>query len=170
LVAGDSVTADAIWKKLDVPYIIDGTVAIGAAGGANVTVRPGVRFECKNSSVIKTGFGLPGALIANGAPDDSIVFTGHLPDTVWGSADTVKGGLMFGDQTVAATSVTYALIEKATAGVFVGADVTIRNCTIRNNQSYGIGFYNDSIPKARISDNAFGDPKSNPSGDTLTLH
>jgi hypothetical protein len=171
-VTGDKVDADAIWKKHDAPYIVEGEVRIESATGSTVTIRPGTRFELLQEAFFSIGYAQTGSIIANGTATDSIIFTGHTAGAPWGGTNTDGAGFEMWTGTAATTSLTYCLIEKATAGVFVDtkANVTIKNCTIRDNSGFGIGYFNSTIPITNISSNTYGTTGSNPDGDLVNLN
>lgn len=171
-VTGNKVEANSIWKKHDVPYIVEGEVRIEAATGSTVTIQPGARFEFLQEAYLSIGYAQTGALIANGTATDSIVFTAHGAGVPWGYDGSDGAGIMLYEGTAGTTSLTYCLIEKATSGVYVNTkvNVTINKCTISDNEAFGIGYYNEETPIAGISDNTYGAADSNPSGDMINLN
>jgi len=161
-VEGDYVESSATWKKHDAPYIVKGTVAIGSDKGAPaVTIMPGAKFELLQEAYFEIGYSNAGALIANGTATDSIVFTSHNDGVFWGYSGDNAGGLWVGDGAATTTSFTYCIIEKATAGVYLDMAATVKNCTIRNNEGFGIVIADEGTD-ANVSDNVYLD---NGSGD-----
>lgn len=155
-VNGDDVASSAIWKKHDAPYIINGVVHIGSDNGATITIRPGARFELLQDAYLEVGYANTAALIANGTATDSIVFTSHMDGVFWGYAGSNPGGIWFGSKTAATSSLTYCVIEKATNGVYLDKPVTIKQCTIRNNEEYAIYVSTDGAA-ATIAENVYAD-------------
>ena len=99
---------------------------------------PGAKFELLQEAYFEIGYSNAGALIANGTATDSIVFTSHNDGVFWGYSGDNAGGLWVGDGAATTTSFTYCIIEKATAGVYLDMAATVKNCTIRNNEGFGI--------------------------------
>ncbi|MBN1576587.1 MAG: right-handed parallel beta-helix repeat-containing protein [Chitinispirillaceae bacterium] len=166
LVKADAVETDAIWKKHDVPYVVDGHVAIKAPSGVTVTIRPGAAFLLKDNAYLSVGVNNEGTLIAEGTESDSISFADYSSGTNWGSGTsaTYSGGIWIDDMATATTSVKYCTITKATTGIWVNTvDATVKNCSITDCQYYGI--YLNDCPATNIADNAFS---GNGSGDTGT--
>lgn len=156
-VEGDYVESSATWKKHDAPYIVKGTVAIGSEKGAPaVTIMPGAKFELLQEAYFEIGYSNAGALIANGTATDSIVFTSHNDGVFWGYSGDNAGGLWVGDGAATTTSFTYCIIEKATAGVYLDMAATVKNCTIRNNEGFGIVIADEGTD-ANVSDNVYPD-------------
>lgn len=101
------------------------------------------------------------ALIANGTATDSIVFTTHTDGVFWGYDGPKAGGLWVGSEAASTTSFTYCIIEKATAGVYLNKAATVKSCTIRNNEGFGIMIGAEGAD-ANVSGNVYLD---NGSGD-----
>lgn len=161
-VEGYNVESSATWKKHDAPYIVKGTVAIGSENGtAVVTIMPGARFELLQDAYFEIGYAGSGALIANGTATDSIVFTTHTDGVFWGYDGPKAGGLWVGSEAASTTSFTYCIIEKATAGVYLNKAATVKSCTIRNNEGFGIMIGAEGAD-ANVSGNVYLD---NGSGD-----
>jgi hypothetical protein len=166
LVFGGAVTHTGTWKKHGVPYFFSNAVWIGSVPGVTITMSPGVVCMFSAGAYLEVGYTNTAALIANGTAQDSIKFTNAAGGGYWGSDGADAGGILLYDKTATTTSLTYCLIEGATAGIFVQADVTIRNCTIRDNQGYGIGYHDNTIPTANVTDNTL----SNNNPDTTILN
>lgn len=161
-VTGDEVESSATWKKHDAPYIVKDKVAIGSENGTPVvTIMPGTRFELLQDAYFEIGYSGSGALIANGTATDSIVFTTHTDGVFWGYGGSDGGGLWVGSEAAGTTSFTYCIIEKATAGVYLNKAATVKNCSIRNNEGFGIVIGAEGAD-ANVSDNVYPD---NGSGD-----
>jgi parallel beta-helix repeat protein len=154
LIQSDVVESDAVWKKHDAEYVVSGTQDIGAPSGVTVTIRPGAQFKLKDNAYISVGESEEGTLIAEGTPDDSIVFTNYSTGTKWGygSTATNSGGIWVDDFSTDNTSLKYCVIENATSGVYVAdAAVSISHCRISGNDFYGIYFADGGQPKDSAS-------------------
>ncbi len=141
-VFGEDVNTSAIWKKHNVPYVINGWVYLESA---MLTILPGCRLEFTQYSHI---FVDKGTFIAQGTPTDSIIFTRNIARTNWGDnqyRDTVignsDGGIVIGYYANSQTSLRYCVVEYATFGISVDAPaVEISNCSVRNCTYEGIIF------------------------------
>jgi hypothetical protein len=178
-VTGSAVKEDAIWKTHygAVPYVVDGKIDIGSATGATVTIRPRTRFEFTQNSHITIGYGSTGTLIADAYPVnfggdqedivlEAITFTSHVDGAFWGASG--YAGINMWEGATGTTIFRNCEIQFATGGVFYDTktDPTIRDCFITRNQTYGIGYYNTSVPHTNVHDNYF----QNNATDTLYLH
>jgi hypothetical protein len=166
-VLGEAVTQSGMWKKHDAPYIVDGTLDIGATAGVTITIQPGAQFRLVADAYIQVGYTYPATVLANGTTTDPIVFTGHVDGSFWGydNSATRGGGIWFGNKATTITSFTYCTVEKATHGFFVDGPVKIQNCTIRDNKYYGMIIDADGAT-ATVTPNTFS---GNGTGDSHTL-
>jgi hypothetical protein len=138
-VEGENVKVSGLWKKHDAPYLVNGTLDVSNVTGVTITIQPGANFELVADAYLEVGYGNTGAVIANGTTADPITFTQHSSGVYWGYDNGDRsGGVWIGDHAATTTSFTYCTIEKATTGVFVDAAVTVKNCTITDNQYYGM--------------------------------
>lgn len=163
-VTGDGVTKDATWKKHDASYIVDGTVAVDDPTGPTVTIRPGSKFELVKDASFDVGYSDAGAIIANGTPTDSIIFTNKVTGTYWGVNSNEAGGFQFWGGTASTSLLKYCVINSATCGIYDDGPVTVENCSITNCQTYGVTFFTDATPNT-VSGNFF---HGNVVGDTAT--
>jgi parallel beta-helix repeat protein len=148
-IESDYIEQDAVWKKHDAAYVVDGSNHIGAGSGATVTIRPGTRFELRDNAYISVGENEEGTLIAEGTETDSIVFTAYSSGTSWGYGTSAEGsgGIWIDDYATANTSLQYCAIEKATSGIYIrDAEVSISNCRISDNDFFGIFFADGGTP------------------------
>jgi len=134
---------NAVWKKMDLPYIFSGKTIIGSSTGkiSKVTIMPGVVCKFEEGACIKLGdfaFG-SGVLIAKGTPSDSIYFINNSPGSIWG--DEISG-IWVGPETPAGTRFEYCSIQNATTGIFVWllGKITVLNCLIKNCEENGVTF------------------------------
>jgi len=144
------------WKKQDSPYVVHGTIDIGSIAGDSLIILPGAQFRFTDDSYIEVGLGNPGALIAVGTVSDSISFTSHTSSIKWGygTEENSSGGIYFESQATTESALKYCIVEKATAGVYVDANVTIQNCSLRNNDHHGIAI-TSSAASPTISNNSY---------------
>ncbi len=163
-VTGNAIMASATWKKYDAPYIIDtGSIDIDDPSGPVITIQPGAKFEFNPGTFIQVGriSGSTGAIIANGTPTDSIIFTKRDTLTTdstsyWGDTGSEKGGLSFWPGATPATSLQYCVINGAVWGIYddAPAAVTVKNCSITNCLAYGIAF--DTLASQKnVSNNSY---------------
>lgn len=134
---------NAVWKKMDLPYIFSGTTMIGSFTGkiSKVTIMPGVVCKFEEDACIKVGdfrFG-SGVLIAKGTLSDSIYFINNSPGGVWG--DEISG-IWVGPETPFGATFEYCSIQNATTGIFVWlmGRITALNCLIKNCEANGVTF------------------------------
>lgn len=133
---------NAVWKKMDLPYIFSGTTMIGSSAGkiSKVTIMPGVVCKFEKDACIKVGdfrFG-SGELIAKGTESDSIYFINKSQGSVWG--DSISG-IWIGPETPGARF-EYCSIQNANTGIFVWlmGRITVLNCLIKNCEANGVTF------------------------------
>ncbi|MBD3322015.1 MAG: DUF5011 domain-containing protein, partial [Chitinivibrionales bacterium] len=149
LIEQDAVEQDAVWKKHDASYVVDGSIKVESASGATLTIRPGARFELKEGAYFDVGESEEGTLIAEGTEIDSIVFTSYSSGTAWGygSSATYSGGIWIDDFATSNTSLKYCVIDSATTGIYiVDASVAVSNCRIADNTWFGIYFDDGGTP------------------------
>ncbi|MBN1756975.1 MAG: right-handed parallel beta-helix repeat-containing protein [Chitinispirillaceae bacterium] len=166
LIKADDVENDAVWKKHDVPYVVEGEAAIEATSGVTVTIRPGTSFLLKDNAYISVGETNEGTLIAEGTSSDSISFAVYSSGTKWGygTSATYSGGIWIGDVANTNTSLKYCSISNATSGIYIDSvEPTVQHCSISDCEYYGI-YLNDALG-TNIADNSFS---GNGSGDTGT--
>ncbi|MBD3419131.1 MAG: hypothetical protein GF398_03330 [Chitinivibrionales bacterium] len=159
LIEGDDVEDDAVWKKHDAPYIVDGTIDIGATGGTLVTIRPGAQFELLTDAYFQVGYSGVATLAANGTQSDPITFTASVSGTYWGydrsSSGAGNGGIYLDNEATSNTSLTWCTIEKATNGIYIdNVAVTVQNCTIKDSEHYAVYAERDTDVTG-IADNTY---------------
>ena len=117
----DDVKADAVWKKNDVAYVVEGHVAIEAANGVTVTVRPGAEFLFKDNAYLSVGESDEGTFIAEGSASDSISFAVYSDGTKWGygTSATYSGGIWIDEMANANTSLKYCSIRAMPLPAFI---------------------------------------------------
>ncbi len=140
-----TISHDATWLNLPILYRIFGNITIlgtdGDDGVTTLTLQPGVelRFNRSTRFIVGTSSGNPGALVAEGTAGNPIIFT---------SAQEVKTpgdwyGIIFYQTSASLSSLNHCIVEYAGysswGGIYIyNSSPQINNCTIRNNQNYGI--------------------------------
>lgn len=81
---GSTITSDLTLTKANSPYLINDT-AQRVNQGATLTIEPGVVIKFRNASWLLAD----GNIVADGTPDDPIVFTSFADDTYGGDMDGV---------------------------------------------------------------------------------
>lgn len=79
---GSAVSADAVWRNLGVPYLLNG---LSVEGSAVLTLEPGTRLELLPGGGVYVGWSGPGTLRAIGTPDHPVTFTSDLGAPIRGS-------------------------------------------------------------------------------------
>lgn len=160
-VRNQKVTKTQTWRKLGVPYRINGVVSINDAS-ARITVEPGARFEFQEEARLDVE---AGTLVAEGTEQAPIVFTG---------LDASKGywsGLTF--QSNSANSLDYVEVSYAGAsgynfshqGIRVAGQLTLKNSTVKENERKGVSVISGAT--FNKSDNTFENngPNNSPDDD-----
>ncbi|MGE5671557.1 MAG: right-handed parallel beta-helix repeat-containing protein [Fibrobacterota bacterium] len=149
---------DAVWRKMDLPYIFSQITVIGSfsAGASSVTIMPGVVCKFEKNAGIRIGdpsFGV-GILIAKGTPEDSIFFINSSPDVKWGDS---SAGIWIGTESPVNTVFEYCSIRNATTGIYVSsAKVNVSNCRVTGCDFNGITFnYGSPYDSSAFKDNFF---------------
>jgi hypothetical protein len=160
-VEGYNVESSATWKKHDAPYIVKGTVAIGSENGtAVVTIMPVPDLNCCKMHTLKLAMPFRCTYCKwYRYRLDSLYYPHRW--SLLGYDGPKAGGLWVGSEAASTTSFTYCIIEKATAGVYLNKAATVKSCTIRNNEGFGIMIGAEGAD-ANVSGNVYLD---NGSGD-----
>jgi hypothetical protein len=180
LVKGSKVDSNSVWKFHNgAPYVVSGEVRVESAEGATLTIRPKVTLQFMQRSFVNVGYAHTGALIADGTaaendPDpqlSTITFESFADGVFWGSETTNGAGIELWNGTAGTTLLKNCRITKAIAGVYVDTKtaVTIKNCTIDANKTYGIAYFNKNTPITNIADNTGSNPSGN-SDTPVNLH
>ncbi len=114
-VSGGTISLDATWQNIGLPYVITGNITIqgtnGEDGVTTLTLQPGVelRFNRSTRFIIGASSGNPGALIAEGTETDPILFT---------SAQEVKVpgnwyGIIFYQTSTSLSTISHCIVEYA---------------------------------------------------------
>ena len=155
LVNGDTVSTAQAWPALDVPYLLRGDVAVGAA----LTIAPGATLVFQQDVYMNVNSS--GSLTAQGqaGAGQQITFTGELAQAgSW-------GGIWFSSTKMPTNILDYVSVSygggRATgsssrfpANIYVyGSQVTVTNSTISNSANYGIFW--DSNSTVNQSGNTF---------------
>lgn len=144
---------DAVWERMDIPYVFSGRTIIGSDKSAMVTIKPGTVCKFEKDASLRVGdpgFGV-GVLIAKGTQTDSIHFINNVADEFWGGADMYTGGvygIWVGLEAPENTAFEYCSIKNAANGigiVSVVPRVTIANCLITGCDSNGVVFLGGGV-------------------------
>ena len=114
------IASNTTWTKASLPYIINGTSAVGP--GVTLTIQNGVQVIFNGFYI----FNVDGTLLANGLPGDSVVITGITSGIVYPGL-TIRSG---GTGTFAFTK-----IQNAYSGITTqsGSTVSIKNSRFTGN-------------------------------------
>lgn len=129
------VTRSATWRNLGIPYLFELTAYIGGTARPVVTIEPGTQLLFARDASISVGtWNGTGSLVAVGQAGKPIKFTSDL------NRPGAWGGITFTADAGKETRLENVLIEYATNGVSVEADLGgfIKNSTIRNSSELGI--------------------------------
>ncbi|MBI5440547.1 MAG: right-handed parallel beta-helix repeat-containing protein [Deltaproteobacteria bacterium] len=143
---GVAIQADATWPKCDLPYLVQGEVAVVGSVGVKLTIEPGVTVRFAPGASIRMGGGGSserGALIAKGTEAAPILFTS-------GGSSPAPGdwaGLRFYNGPVGVQNeVQYATIEYGGNGSYggiykwgaSGGDLALHRVTVRKSNASGV--------------------------------
>ncbi|MCI5188334.1 MAG: right-handed parallel beta-helix repeat-containing protein [Candidatus Electrothrix sp. AS4_5] len=146
-----TVKNDALWHKLDTPYILRNiTVASQSAEPAVLTIEAGTELRFAEEGGIVIGdTDQPGKLVAQGQADKLIIFTSNQTEKTKGwwnhlrFTETDAGSILahctveYGGRLN--TSYKYA----GNVMIYGAGNVSISNCTISNSGTNGVYFHND---------------------------
>ncbi|MDA8139619.1 MAG: right-handed parallel beta-helix repeat-containing protein, partial [Desulfobacteraceae bacterium] len=163
-VVSGNITKDAVWTSV-IPYLIKANPKIqgtdGADGITSLTIMPGARLKFDYSASLKVGdtAGAPGALFAQGAKDNMILFTSNQPSPAPGN----WSGIHFYPTTQPGSLLDFCVIEYGGANmgggysgaVCFGSNIIVRNSTIRNCANYGLQINGAAASAATIQCNTF---------------
>lgn len=154
-VQGCTLTKDARWRKLAVPYrILDSELSVNTAG-VDLTLDPGCRLEFGAGNEFNVGAQNGSTLFAKGTATESITLTA-IENATW-------AGLTFNDHATDGTEnpaggcyLDYVVIDHAGGGSADGALINIydskpilKNLTLTNSTGFAIRAYgsaNNTIP------------------------
>ncbi len=125
------------WKKQTCDYYVSYEVQID--GTSTVTIEPGTVIKFNSGINMNVGYASNGTLVAEGTADLPIVFTSSASSP---TAGAWTGLLFYGYST--SSKLKYCTIEYAGSQSYSGAVyiddclVSFDNCTIKNNDGYGI--------------------------------
>jgi PKD repeat protein len=144
LVSGNDVDhAEVTWKKQSVPYLISNDVYVQSSTGAILNIEAGTTIAFSGNAAMYVGYssGTFGTLKCVGTVNEPITFTS-------GSASKSEGDwefLWFDSGTSSNTILEYCIVEYGGGysdnyGMIhlEECEITIRNSTITNSQSFGI--------------------------------
>jgi hypothetical protein len=145
-----TVTNNALWHKLDTPYLLENvTVAGQSAAPAVLTIEPGTELRfVEEGGMIIGDTDQPGKLVAQGQVDKPIVFTSNQTDKTKGWWARLRFNATDAGSTLAYSTVEYGGrlhgIYKYAGNIMIsGAEnVSVSNCTISNSSTNGVYFDN----------------------------
>lgn len=133
-IVNDFSLANATWKKLSVPYFINGYIHVN--GGLAIEAGSTYKFST-NGAIEFGGYNNTTATIV-GTATNPITFTSSAAAPTAGN----WVGLHFNDKAQPNTAMRYCIVEyagKDNASVIVnGSSIAMTNCIIRNGNNYGI--------------------------------
>jgi hypothetical protein len=150
---GSDVTTDQTWSPSGNPHIIDNTIDVDS--NATLTILPGCIIKFAGGTELQCGYSSPGAIIAVGKPDSTILFTSNAVTPAEGDWQDV--GIY--DYAMPTTQFMYCTFEYGGAiewgygEIYVQEDTVakIDHCKIWKSGNYGVvawgpaSFTNDSI-------------------------
>jgi PKD repeat protein len=171
LVRGDNVEqADITWRNQGAPYIMDGDISLGTETGARLVIEPGTMLKfTENTSFSIGNSGKFGVLVADGEPDNQIVFTSGAPAGFESGGDW--DGIWFYEGTGNSTLLDHCHISYAGGYGTSSGNLNVRNGSpgvpeisnslIAHSAAWGVYINNSSEPT--LTDVTF---ENNQSGDT----
>jgi len=165
---GTYTLANATWRKLNIPYYIDGTAEIQSTSGATLTIEPGTTIKFTQGSQIEVAYnsGKYGKIIAQGTASEPIIFTSAAPDGAQSNGDwdaillyegTMSGTIFDNCKILYGGGYTssYGQIHISNSG----SNVTVSNCEIAYSGAWGISINSASpnITGINYHDNTEGD-------------
>ncbi len=161
-ILNDTVTDDATWMALDVPYRMTADVFVEGPAQPLLVVEAGATVEFASGVDFYVGYYDIGALTVSGTAQDPVVFTAADPSPQPGD----WRGLWFNNHCDENDCwIDHAVIEFGGANgngnvVFNACDGTITDSTIRDSSSYGVyltGGASPTLTNVTYSNNASGD-------------
>ncbi|MFZ5476641.1 MAG: MopE-related protein [Myxococcota bacterium] len=113
-VLSGTVTGDATWQALDVPYYLAGNLTLGATAGPVMTIEDGAELRFAASAAFNVATSNPGRLVVN-APTEGVRFTSVSASPAAGDWD----GIYIGIDDLG-TSIEGAIVEYAGANGYGG--------------------------------------------------
>ncbi|MFO0602166.1 MAG: MopE-related protein [Polyangiales bacterium] len=132
---GDAITRDVAWQRLDVDYLVTGTVAVASIAGATLTVRDGVTARFAAGAGVTAGGANPGALVVEGGTA-GVTFTSAAAMPARGDWAGVFLNASSLPSTLAGLSVLYAGSDLG--AVRIASPTTLRSCTVRDSARHGV--------------------------------
>jgi hypothetical protein len=140
------ITQDTIWTLVDSPFVLSNNVTVNS--GATLTIEPGVQvmFGGNFSLVVN------GAIVANGTPERTILFTTNDP------TGTIAWNTIEIDGTQPSSFVN-CIIENGTSGITVDSGIlNVENSVILSNSENGIMMNGGTltIQNSELANNTLG--------------
>lgn len=133
------LTTDETWHALASPHIIQGTLEIGGSARPVLTIQPGCRVLFEPGSGIVCGNIGAGAIVANGRPEQPIIFSSHTATPAPGNWRTIRLAQLTMENTV----FNHCTLEFGGQGgvgllTLERTSAAVTNCVFLNSSAYGI--------------------------------
>jgi hypothetical protein len=142
-VSGGGVTETGTWRNHGVPYVLGGSLDIGADGGPVLTIETGTTLKFTSGNYLALGNTVPAGLIA-----DSVTFTSASSNPQQGDW---TGIWFYGVSTDAQCRLTRCTIayggDDDYGNIWLeDAKPTITNCSIHDSKGWGVYLSGDEYP------------------------
>lgn len=143
---GGAITADETWSPVGNPHIIRGDISV--ENNATLTILPGCIIKFHPDVELYAGYSGPGAIVANGTADSTILFTSNV--TAPAPGDWQNVGLY--QYAMNTSSFRYCIFEyggksSSWPGEIYADGITfvkISNCVFRYSGNYGVYLTDDA--------------------------
>jgi hypothetical protein len=153
---GDTLARSVAWQRLDVDYLVSGTVTVSAIAGATLTIRDGVRAFFASGAGLTAGGTNPGALIVEGTTR-GVVFTSAATTPAAGDWSGVSLAASDVPSTLTGLSVLFAGANPSGALQIAAPGATVRRGVVRSSARHGIYVHTGgvaTIAETTAADNA----------------
>ena len=156
LVKGDNIEqSDITWHNQGVPYVVDSDINLGTETGARLVIDPGTVLKFTENTSFNVGNSSKfGVLVADGAPDQMIVFTSGAPEGFEAPGDW--DGIWFYEGTGSNTVLNYCQVSYGGGYSSSSGNLVVRtgnpgvpeisNSMITHSAAWGIYINNSSDP------------------------
>ena len=160
-VEGGSVTTDASWQDLGVPYLADENIYVQSTSRPVLTVEDGVELQFDTGVGLFVGSASYGGLSVEGTSSDGVVFTSAQSSPAAGDWDGITIGYYCeeADTSIDYTTVGYGGANSKGNVYWYYCEGSMSNSTVHDSSHYGIYRYGASptISSISYSGNAVGD-------------
>jgi len=161
LIIKDTITHDITWPNYTVPYVIMGNITVkgkdGADGITSLTIEAGTHIKFNSNYYFGFGedSGEPGSLIAQGTPDNMIVFTSAKATPAPGNWYSLR----FYETGSENPLMEYCVVEYGGSykeAIYIGnTNLTLKNSIIRNSSTSGLSVAGTGSSGSNIQCNTF---------------